>query len=34
MVRLRVSGIDSVPAIISGTPPVFSIDPNQRVTVA
>jgi hypothetical protein len=34
MVRLRVSGIDSVPAIISGTPPVFNIDPNQRVTVA
>lgn len=34
MVRMRVSGIDSVPAIISGTSPVFSIDPNQRVTVA
>ena len=34
MIRLRVSGIDSVPAIISGMPPVFNIDPNQRVTVA
>jgi hypothetical protein len=34
MIRLRVSGIDSLPSIISGSPPTFNLDPQQKVTVA
>jgi hypothetical protein len=34
MVRLRVNGIDSLPMVISGSPPVLNVDPNQRVIVA
>jgi hypothetical protein len=33
-VRLRVDGIDSVPATMQGTPPQLVFDPNQMVTVA
>jgi hypothetical protein len=32
-VRLRVDGVDSVPVVYSGTPPVPSFDPAQQVTV-
>ena len=31
--RLRVDGVDSIPVIYSGTPPVPSFDPAQKVTV-
>ncbi len=34
MIRLRVNGIDSLPSVISGTPPSFNLDPQQKVTVA
>jgi hypothetical protein len=34
MVRLRVSGIDSLPIVIAGSPPTFDLDPQQKVTVA
>jgi hypothetical protein len=33
VVRLRVDGIESIPVVISGSPPQFSFDPNQTVTV-
>ena len=33
-VRLRVEGIDSIPAVYAGTPPVLTFDPNQTVVVA
>ena len=33
LVRLRVDGVDSIPVIYSGTPPVPAFDPAQRVTV-
>lgn len=33
LVRLRVDGVDSIPVIYSGTPPVPSFDPNQQVTI-
>lgn len=32
-VRLRVDGVDSIPVIYSGTPPVPAFDPAQKVTV-
>ncbi|WP_437674839.1 Pvc16 family protein [Sorangium sp. So ce131] len=34
VVRLRVDGVDSIPVIHAGTPPLPSFDPAQRVTVA
>jgi hypothetical protein len=34
VVRLRVDGVDSIPVVLSGTPPVPAFDPAQRVTVA
>jgi hypothetical protein len=34
VVRLRVDGVDSIPVVYSGTPPVPSFDPLQKVTVA
>ena len=34
VVRLRVDGADSIPVVYSGTPPVPSFDPDQKVTVA
>ena len=33
-VRLRVDGVDSIPVIASGTPPLATFDPAQRVTVS
>jgi hypothetical protein len=33
LVRLRVDGVDSIPVQYSGTPPVPSFDPAQRVSV-
>jgi hypothetical protein len=33
VVRLRVDGVDSIPAIASGTPLLLEFDPAQRVTV-
>jgi hypothetical protein len=33
VVRLRVDGVDSIPVVYSGTPPVPSFDPAQKVTV-
>lgn len=33
IVRLRVDGVDSIPVVYSGTPPVPSFDPLQTVTV-
>jgi hypothetical protein len=33
-VRLRVDGVDSIPVIASGTPPLLEFDPAQRVTVS
>lgn len=33
VVRLRVDGVDSIPVTYSGTPPVPSFDPAQKVTV-
>lgn len=33
VVRLRVDGVDSIPAIASGTPPLLAFDPAQRVSV-
>jgi hypothetical protein len=32
-VRLRVDGVDSIPVVASGTPPLPSFDPAQQVTV-
>lgn len=34
VVRLRVDGVDSIPVVYGGTPPVASFDPAQKVTVA
>jgi hypothetical protein len=34
IVRLRVDGIDSLPVVISGSPPKFTFDPQQTVKVA
>jgi hypothetical protein len=34
VVRLRVDGVDSIPILYSGTPPVPAFDPAQKVTVA
>lgn len=34
VVRLRVDGVDSIPVIYSGTPPVPAFDPLQKVNVA
>ena len=33
LVRLRVDGVDSIPVIHAGTPPVPAFDPAQKVTV-
>jgi hypothetical protein len=33
VVRLRVDGVDSIPVVYAGTPPVPSFDPAQTVTV-
>jgi hypothetical protein len=33
-VRLRVDGIDSIPAVFAGTPPTLQFDPQQKVIVA
>lgn len=33
-VRLRVDGIESLPIVISGSPPAFAFDPNQKVVVS
>jgi hypothetical protein len=32
--RLRVDGVDSIPVVYSGTPPLPGFDPSQKVTVA
>ena len=34
LVRLRVDGVDSIPVVYAGTPPLASFDPAQKVTVA
>jgi hypothetical protein len=34
VVRLRVDGVDSIPVVQSGTPPLPAFDPLQRVTVS
>jgi len=34
MVRLRVDGIDSIPVVYSGTPPVPAFDTSQQVVVS
>jgi hypothetical protein len=33
VVRLRVDGVDSLPVVASGTPPILQFDPAQTVTV-
>ncbi len=33
VVRLRIDGVDSIPVVYSGTPPVADFDPAQKVTV-
>ena len=33
VVRLRVDGVDSLPIVRAGTPPVLQFDPNQTVTI-
>lgn len=33
VVRLRVDGVDSLPIVRSGTPPVLGFDPNQQVII-
>ena len=33
LVRLRVDGVDSIPVLSSGMPPLAQFDPNQQVTV-
>jgi hypothetical protein len=33
LVRLRVDGVDSVPVLITGTPPRFEFDPAQKVGI-
>lgn len=32
--RLRVDGVDSIPVVLAGTPPVAAFDPAQTVTIA
>jgi len=34
LLRLRIDGIDSIPVILTGTPPLLSFDPKQKVTVS
>jgi hypothetical protein len=34
VVRLRVDGVDSIPILLAGTPPMPSFDPSQQVTVS
>lgn len=34
LARLRVDGVDSIPAVFAGTPPVAEFDPGQQVKVA
>ena len=34
LVRLRVDGIDSLPIVATGSPPVFGFDPAQKLAVA
>ena len=34
LVRLRVEGIDSLPVVLTGSPPKLDFDPQQKVTVA
>jgi hypothetical protein len=34
LVRLRVDGVDSLPFVVSGTPPLIDFDPDQKVTIA
>jgi len=34
LLRLRVDGIDSLPVLTSGSPPVFGFDPAQKLVVA
>ncbi len=33
-VRLRVDGVDSLPVLVTGTPPRFDFDPAQKVSIA
>lgn len=33
-IRLRVEGLDSLPVVLGGSPPVFAFDPQQTVTVS
>lgn len=33
LVRLRVDGVDSMPVLVSGTPPRFEFDPAQKVRI-
>jgi hypothetical protein len=33
LIRLRVDGVDSLPFIVSGTPPLIDFDPGQKVTI-
>ncbi len=33
-VRLRVDGVDSLPIVLTGTPPMLAFDPSQSVTVS
>jgi hypothetical protein len=33
LIRLRVDGIDSLPFILKGTPPMLDFDPQQKVTI-
>ena len=33
LVRVRVDGVDSVPVVLAGTPPVLSFDATQKVNV-
>jgi hypothetical protein len=34
LVRLRVDGVDSIPVVYTGTPPIPGFDPAQKVIVA
>lgn len=34
LVRLRVDGVDSLPILVSGTPPIFAFDDAQKVRIA
>lgn len=33
LVRLRVDGVDSLPFILTGTPPILDFDPQKKVTI-